>query len=406
MKFFKGSQFQFERDMLRIGYTIFSLDKRLRNGYVINKLKIPVSLRTFLKVDTKELSKEIEELISYVLVRNIDVELVSSSHSKRKYRKEVKTDFKKYENICLFSGGVDSTSGIIESKKSLKNICGVFVAHSDQKGTIRTVNNLANNFLKPNDIGLYRIFAPPIGIGGYAQLRGFLYIFLSSIYAKIFNAKNIVVTECGPTMYQPQFGSFDSTTMTTNPFVMEKTKNIIQILLKREINVITPFENMTKAEVLMHMPKQVMKDTYSCVSQMFRIHDGSCYGCIIRRLASIITGHEDAPYRFDVLKDNGSHSESLLSLLRFSNDVIFDFENMPSFSKQNIEGHDKKELFTRFALDNFLALQKYSEKGLKLNPMVNNFFKDSIKDFDKDVLEKRNDDIEKMKNKPDFRKVV
>jgi len=156
----------------------------------------------------------------------------------------------------------------------------------------------------------------------------------------------------------------------------------------------------------MLVPKPLMKDTYSCISQMFRIHDGTCYGCVIRRLAGIITGRKDVPYRFDILKNNNSRNENLLSLLRFSHDIIFNFDKMPSFSKENIEGHNKFNLFSRFAIDNFLALHKYVERGSKLSKSLGNFYSMGKKDFDKEDFEKREEEIKNIKNKPNFNKNI
>jgi 7-cyano-7-deazaguanine synthase in queuosine biosynthesis len=308
--------------------------------------------------------------------------------------------FNNYENICLFSGGIDSLSGIIESKKQLKNVCGIFIAHSDQAGTIKVVNNLMRSFLSPNGIDIKKIYAPPMKMMGYSQMRGFLYILSSSIYANIFQSKNIVVSECGPTMYQPKFGPFDSITLTSNPILIEKTKNIIETLLNREIKIILPFEDMTKAEVLMLMPKELMKDTFSCISQRFRIHDGVCYGCIIRRLAGIITGHNDAIYKYDVFGNGTSHVENLLSLLRFSYDMLFDISDTLPFAEY-IEEYNKLDLFKRFAIDNLLALNILIESRYNFNKYVKNFLKNN--EFpNNNFFEKRRKDILSNKLKPNF----
>src|SRR5438034_9532709 len=92
----------------------------------------------------------------------------------------------------------------------------------------------------------------------------------------------IVVTECGPTMYQPRFSPLDSITMTTHPFVVRTAAKTASLLLQRDLKIITPFEDLTKAEVIVISPEQDgLKYTHSCISQPSGTHHSTAYGCVI-----------------------------------------------------------------------------------------------------------------------------
>jgi len=89
-----------------------------------------------------------------------------------------------------------------------------------------------------------------MGSMGYSQLRGFLYILFAGAYANLCKADKILVTECGPTMYQPLFSPYDSITYTTHPYVLKAAKDVLDLLLDSKPKIIIPFEDLTKAEVI------------------------------------------------------------------------------------------------------------------------------------------------------------
>ena len=125
--------------------------------------------------------------------------------------------------------------------------------------------------------------------------------------------------------------------MTTHPYVLGKTKRIIEIFIKRKINLITPFENLTKAEVFVTSPNpQQFPNTHSCISMGTGRNCGHCYGCIVRRLGSIVSGIPDTKYDTDPITIDFNKADNLISLLRFSHDIIVNYEKMNFTSKENI----------------------------------------------------------------------
>jgi hypothetical protein len=147
--------------------------------------------------------------------------------------------------------------------------------------------------------------------------------------------------------------------MTTHPFVVRTAAEVINLVLGREVEVLLPFENLTKAEVVAICPaKEGLKYTHSCITQRFGSHDGTCYGCVIRRLATIAAGVDDVQYNKNPIADPNARAGNLYSLLTFCYDVLTNFKGMEEYEKGAIQAYGKRDLFRRFALDNFAAIQR------------------------------------------------
>jgi len=404
VRFLKFRKFFLERDILTIAFAIFELEKELKKGENIEKLVITIDNKTFTRVKVNILEGELEGLLQQILLKKIEVRIESKDLSKFRRKGDVK--FKKVENLCLFSGGTDSFSGILNSKRILEDIEGIFIAHGDQQKSINIVNHLEDSILKKKKIPLRTINVPKIGKGGYSQLRGFLYFASAAIYLNLLNSKKLIITECGPTMYQSKFSPYDSITMTTHPIVLKKSKKIIELLLNRKIELVIPFEDMTKAEVIgISQEKSRLKESHSCVSQLFRTSDGTCYGCVIRRLGMILNGIKDCDYKRDFITDESANRDNLLSLMRFCYDVLFDYSNLNLFSKENIEAYNKLDLFKRFALDTFASLFLVSKmKGEKISNIP--MYKEAIEKLGEETLNKRIKEVRENKKLPDFNKRV
>src|SRR5205085_7311587 len=100
-------------------------------------------------------------------------------------------------NVCLFSGGTDSYSGVLVTQQSLGDLEAVFCAHTDQAKTIHIVDKLERKILRQKRIDIIKVRVPGIEARGYAQLRGFLYLLAAASVAHKLSSERIVVTECG-----------------------------------------------------------------------------------------------------------------------------------------------------------------------------------------------------------------
>jgi 7-cyano-7-deazaguanine synthase in queuosine biosynthesis len=394
-----------EKDIVSIASIIFNIETAIKMGYNLSEVKIEVSRETDTGRDLAKIEDLLNNLLKYVLFR--DVKIKFHIKNMKPNRRGLFGQSKQCDNICLFSGGVDSLSGILYCRKELGDVHGVFSAHGDLSRSINIVNNLSEKISKKENIPIHTLYAPKMYALGYSQLRGFLYTLFGSVYVSMLNSKNLIISECGPTMYQPQFSPYDTVTMTTHPFILQTANEIINILLKRKIKIIIPYENMTKSEVIAASPYyDFFKYSHSCISTRMGINEGTCYGCITRRLGFLVADVEDSFYDKNPIKNYNQNADHLLSLLRFSYDILFDYADIPDFSKDIISIYNKKDLFKRFALDNFSALYEYANKYSKLNPRLKELFIPTMKKLDKQKIEKRIEKVRRKTIKPNFNKFV
>ena len=362
---------------LVLAEAVFEIEKAARR-MPVRTAEIPLFEPISLGYDLDAIRHTIHELLIFVLVEDIDIRfkalrMEGAENSSR-------AAFSKCANVCLFSGGIDSYVGVLLAKEKLGELEAVFCAHSDQSKIIHLVQEMQRNQLAKANIGLHKITVPSIQAQGYAQLRGFLYMVASAAWMHVVTAEKLIITECGPTMYQPRFSPFDLITMTTHPVVVECARQVISLLLGREVQIIKPFEDLTKAEVMAVSPdKDRLKNTHSCVSQRFGSHDGTCYGCIIRRLAAVAAGIRDAKYDKNPLTDAKARSGNLFGLLTYCFSLLTDYSNMEDFETDTIEIYGKQDLFRRFALDNFAAIHRLILEGHRVQPPVRAMYEELIK---------------------------
>ena len=390
--FLRYKQFYIERDILRIAFSLFEAEKSLKKEGSISNIPILLSKQTFSRIDVAKLKQILEELFLLIMLEDVSVDIKDTFDIKGRVRKRV--EFPRKDAIVLFSAGVDSYSGVKLAEAMYKNLLGLFVAHNDQPRIINIVDKM-----KPSiSTEIHNLYAPGMGSMGYSQLRGFLYILCGGAYANLCKAGKILVTECGPTMYQPLFSTYDSITYTTHPYVLKAAKDVLDLLLDFKPKIIIPFEDLTKAEVISNSGITDYSKTHSCISQRFGDHDGTCFGCVIKRLACLVSGAKDVKYNKDVFGEE-VNQDNLLNLLAYSEDLISNYENMPSFQKEKIEEFGKKDLFLRYALDNLAGLMLGADKK---HPLYKRFISISRED----VLNERISQVRENKKNPDFNKRV
>jgi len=394
-----------ERDLLNLGTVIFNTEKYVKLGKNVKAVSIPLSPETMNSVALDQLKYELEDLILNVLVENVEVKFTTDN---RAYRwKQNRYDPPVRDAVCLFSGGVDSYSGILNASKHYSTIAGVSVIHGDQSWGSNIIDNLTKKIQSHYNIPFYKLYAPKMMSRGYSQLRGFLYALYGGIYLNMTKASTLLITEVGPTMYQPRFSPHDSITMTTHPFVLNKVKRIFDLLFRREVKIVIPYENMTKAEVVAASPfPEGFPHTHSCISLRFGKSDGTCFGCTVRRLGFLVAGREDTIYTHDPIGNKTGNVDNLITLMRFSYDFLTDYKHMLASSVENIENYKKKDLFKRHAIDTFSGLYVYKNEIGDLNPNLDTIYNAAIKKLTVEKIEKR---IKKVRNttfKPNFNKII
>jgi len=371
---------------LIIGKAVFETEQVLRSRQV-RRVIIPLYLSNDNQYDLETIGDLIHELLIFTVAEDIEIRFQPLKTQKSFEYADLNPSL---SNVCLFSGGTDSYAGVLLAQRTLGDVVAVFCAHSDQARIIHIVEELQREILEPKGVDFIKVGVPRIEARGYAQLRGFLYLLAGTVLVRRFRSNRLIVTECGPTMYQPRFSPLDSITMTTHPFVVRTAARVASLLLNRELKVITPFENLTKAEVVAICPeKEGLKYTHSCISQRFGTHDGTCYGCVIRRLATIAAGVEDVRYNKNPIADSRARAGNLFALLDFCYDILTDFNEMEEYQRGIIDTYHKRDLFRRFALDNFAAIHRLLSRNKRVVRPVSDLYRSLTSKLGTQVFEDR-----------------
>lgn len=382
---FSGSKNLHSLNVISIGAAVFQLEQVTKERRV-DRAVLPIFGTNRLSCDLNELSRVIHDLLIFTIAEDIDIDFKECKPPTNTHGADSPEGH--VESLCLFSGGVDSYAGLLMARER-GSVEGLFCAHSDQARMIHIVTQLVRK-VAGNNVAVQKQIVPRIGARGYAQLRGFLYLTSAAAWLQLLNATSLIVTECGPTMYQPRFSPVDAVTMTTHPYVVASSKRVIDLLLGRSVTISTPFENLTKAEVVSLCPRSPgLKYTHSCVTQRFGNHDGTCYGCVIRRLATVASGREDVRYVRNPIADRTAHGGNLLSLLTFCHDVLMRYDDMEEYEIGIIDYYGKKDLFVRFALDNFAAIHRLVSERRRVQSAVYKLYEDVVNDIGEHSLQTR-----------------
>ena len=120
---------------------------------------------------------------------------------------------------------------------------------------------------------------------------------------------------------------------------------------------------------------------------------------------------EDCQYDYDLfsIEDNNilthygrgkgaGRMTDFLELMRFSLDVLVDYESIHPVKRRRIEQHHKKDLFRRFSLDTFAALSIASENGHIRNSRLRRAYADAMNYICKSDLEERIERVRELTN--------
>lgn len=383
-----------------IANTLFMLEKIIKKGETRKTVRIDYYC-DISQEKLNEISLMLRDLVLDVLCEAIEF-IFTKKEINLKPNKNKTPSFQEFETICLFSGGIDSTLGILKSKKRYNNVIGIYIAHQDLGKTTSKVDKIKKDILDKEQIPLTKFIAPAMG-KGYSQLRGFLYILYSAILARYVNGKRIIVSECGGTMYQPKFAPLDTVTYTTHPNVLKISKKISELILDKDIEIITPFEDFTKTEMMsLIADDHILSKTHSCLTARWDKNCGVCYACIARMIGSVNLGLSIDYFKNAVFekKDN----EILSSLINFCLNFELNKGEVDYWSLKTIQVFDKENLYSRVCQDVFLCLKKLSEsKDLDSGYEIplNYYLK-----FKKKELENRETRLKENNYFPDFNKKV
>ncbi len=415
---------ELDKEILYLVCGIFTLESLLRDGRYKNK-QIDKSLTYNIDIEInyleQGLNQKLETIIYYLLTFSLGVMIkVKVIINQFSLNTNQLNDIKNEGSICLFSGGADSFTGILNAKWKFGETTGIFVSHAMLR---KLVEKKLTPYMAEQDINI-NIIKIPKGRSALQQMRGFVYTAIAGIFAHSKGLNKIIVSEIGPIMFQPAYDILDEVTITTHPITLRLTKMFLEIFYKEKFEIITPFKNLTKAEaVSLVKDYNVIKLTNSCRSTRYSNSDhqncGCCLGCIIRRISLIVSGIEnenDDNYAYDVflkgegepvlgrkkgLKIKSKNFSELYQILNFADSIIR--KSVSSISKIKIDEYNLNDLFFRFSLDVFSAAYlMYDKQSIGKNPLVKEKYFALLKDslIDVTLLEKRISEVRSNKYKP------
>jgi len=346
---------------------MFKLEGAINEGARVDSIDIPCY-----GSHSHRLIDDLEEACKFLFDRDIKVSLTENDQERLFEDDESHASHLSEGYTCLFSIGLDSYSGILNARKHLANVCGAFVSHADQKNLLPLLDKFQ---LGPfNESGLHvRVIDADSHGDGMRRFRGIFYI----LNGLTLGNRNIIVCEVGPTMYQVPFTVLDDITVTAHPKALEFAHKIAYDVLGTEIRILTPNEDLTKAEVAATCRlDRFVKKTVSCSRTSFANSEapncGTCYPCIVRRLGVLVAGAQDSRYRYNFagnIKHMGAY-DNIVQLIRFSIDFLKYPEHVPWYTLNIPRTYGKLELFRRFALDNLAGLKVLAEQTYMSVPLT------------------------------------
>jgi hypothetical protein len=242
-----------------------------------------------------------------------------------------------FDEVALFSGGIDSFAGAVDDIV-LKGKSILLVGHYAST-KVRSVQDSLIASLKQRGFG-QRVSFVPVWVANKItrpvdftqRTRSFLFACLGLVIARMAGKDSFTFYENGVVSLNPPIAGDvvgARATRTMHPQVLRGLENLFSLLLDHRIRIETPLQWMTKAEVVHKIQEAGLSDlvrmTFSCTRPYQSInrhpHCGECSQCIDRRFAVLGAGmaeHEPADsYKLDLLTADRTASDSLRMALSY-----------------------------------------------------------------------------------------
>lgn len=291
------------------------------------------------------------------------------------------------DDVVLFSGGVDSLAGTVESLHDGKRL--VVIGHHSANKVVSIQKELVLSLRRSGFGGqLVHITVNVTNTGvdpvePTQRSRSFLFASLAFVIARMFDLDGFTFYENGiVSLNLPIAGDVlgARATRTTHPKVIRGFEALFSELARRQIAIETPFLWLTKKEVIESLIHQghgkLLAASVSCVHPIGWTkevrHCGVCSQCIDRRFAVLAAGAEqyDAAegYGLDLLMDDRRYVEldPATAYVRFAQKVAkLERENFQSeFPPASAALHSIPGLSASEALDRIWDLHRRHGNGV------------------------------------------
>ncbi len=207
----------------------------------------------------------------------------------------------KPEAIVLFSGGLDSFTGVME--EILSNNTHITMVSHQSNSKMQKLQGELNQYILELTGKERKTFHIPVIINKGKKLtfettqrsRSFLYATLGAVIAKMFGLRKVKFYENGITSCNLSFdgqGLQARSTRSTHPKVLNNLSELVSTVFNEDFMFENPFFTKTKTDVIERL-KELQQQakielTRSCAKSIFRgnlTHCGLCSQCIERRFA-------------------------------------------------------------------------------------------------------------------------
>ncbi|UJH67381.1 7-cyano-7-deazaguanine synthase [Allomuricauda sp. SCSIO 65647] len=391
-----GETTSLEIDLLNVASGIFAADLGIKRNELEDYIR------------TIEISIEVVNVHAFERIKDLLEEALFVLSSDNWTIKFVPVDGKPEESkswpdkkgtVLLFSGGLDSLSGVVHYKKQNSDLA--LVSHINQNRVVKDsqsgVLELLNRFYKTDlDYYPYRVFGRNKGEFLFPtdverentqRTRSFLFLSLAALTARRIGFRKIIsIAENGQfAIHLPlnpsRVGPFS--THTANPKFIDLAKEIFMKLLSLDgLEIVNPFLYKTKGEVVGILDEEIANNANKSIScwKASRVsaknHCGECIPCLSRRISLEYNGVYLDEYSRDLLKENISSlppddngKRNLIDFLEFISKFKgykdSDLENLlihfPDLYNESIDEKEALRMYSRLSKQAYDVFDKYPE---------------------------------------------
>jgi 7-cyano-7-deazaguanine synthase in queuosine biosynthesis len=348
----------------------------------------------------------------------------------------ISPELKVKSTIALFSGGLDSLAGVIQTLETTKDNV-ILVSHRANHGTTKTQKGIHKKLAEdyPRRIKYYAFnctLKEKRAAEETQRTRIFLYTAVAFSLASIFKESEIQIFENGMTSinFSKRADLINArASRTTHPKTLHHMSQFFSHVAEKKFKIQHPFLFHTKTDIFKLIQRfnrhNYINSTVTCTKTFQKFnnntnatHCGGCSQCIDRRFAAFASDLEkfDAIYDFEISKDTFLNEEAKTHLcdyiklaFNFSNESLdsFYYDKLEVLSELTdyIEGNDDTEKVEKIFIlckkhfqQIHLAVKKILSLEDPLKPKIQNsfftfidsreYFKDPVERFIEKITDK------------------
>ncbi len=302
------------RDLLEIATFVYVADQVVGRGGEkeyeygdkwdrVFQFKIPV--REWDTWSHDEIREQLEDMLGFLSGDTYSFTFVPMETEPEEYLKVEEPDDTKYriQDVVLFSGGLDSFTGIVDEVVGhKKNIAMVShysnsKAQSLQKDLTDYVKSIGSNKSRSQGIQIQVNKEKELTHEKTQRSRSFLFASLGTVVAYMYGLDNVKFYENGiVTCHLPFDGQAPQArrTRSTHPKFLKDMGWFVSTLIDTDFSFVNPYFGLTKTDTVLRLKElgqQIqIERTRSCAGAIFRYphtHCGLCSQCLDRRFATL-----------------------------------------------------------------------------------------------------------------------